>query len=565
MIFCGLKLTHDGCVALIKDSKLIFSVEMEKLNNNKRFAEIEDTSDIVSIFKMFDVNLADVDHFATDGWGSGDQEQFAIQPRLEVGKECNYLSISDNGIPYKLKLSLYEESSLKDNVLKSREFNGLKISGNAHKYSSYLHVATHIMGTYCTSPFAKNGGSSYVLVWDGGMFPRLYYVDLKSDTVENLGPIFFLIGNIYTIFSQHFGPFKVSHGFAKDSLSVAGKVMAYIALGEVKEELFKIFDEIYSTSIDYPMGFANKFATEFKEKIAGMDYKDEDILCTFHVYIEKMLINKLFKKVKRHGNKSQNICLAGGCALNIKWNSAIRNSGTFKNVYVSPFPNDSGSAIGAACCEMYKRTGNYYLEFSVYSGPNVIPSNPSDGWVSKSYDIKELAKLLNDTREPVVILNSRAELGPRALGNRSIVADVRSSRMKSILNFVKNREDYRPVSPICLESDAQKFFEPGTKDEFMLFDHKVKKEYVNEIPAILHLDGTARLQTVSKEENLWFTELLEEYRELTSIPMLCNTSANYNGSGFFPDVRSVTQWDKVNYVYSQGVLHERVKKIKFKR
>jgi carbamoyltransferase len=557
MIICGLKLTHDGAVALIEDGKLVFNVELEKLDNNLRYTSIEDTSIISNILNKYGYDLADVDYFGIDGWGGDDADELAIQPRLEICDQNNRLSALNDKEPYKLDIAKYEEKALKDNVLSELCLKGLKIGNKNLEYYSYLHVAGHILSAYCTSDFSRRNESSYILIWDGGMYPRLYYFDASLKKIENLGPIFLLIGNIYTIFSQHFGPFKVSGNFAMDNLSVAGKVMAYIALGEVRRELFKYFDEIYTEHYKSPMGFANVFANEFKKRIEGKGYTDEDILSSFHVYLEELIINKLQKKIIRFDKKCGNLCFSGGCALNIKWNSAIRNSGLFKEVYVPPFPNDSGSAIGVACCLMLNKTQNSFLDWNVYGGPEIIINEPAEGWSAKSCSIEELAKLLHDTSVPVVFLNGNAELGPRALGNRSILAAAVSPEMKKILNEVKKREYYRPISPICLDERAKEIFEPGIKDPYMLFDHNVKKSWLDRIPAVCHLDGTARLQTVSHDQNPLIAELLENYEKLSGIPLLCNTSANNKGCGFFPDVFSATSWNEINYVWCSNTLYQK--------
>lgn len=566
MRICGLKLTHDGAISVVEDGRLLFSIEMEKINNNVRFKEIEETSIIEEILEENGIKLEQIDHFVIDGWGGTNQEELAIQPRLEISELCNKISAQDCGQAYKLDVNSYEEESRTSNVLSKIECEGLRINGKKFPYSSYLHVAGHIMSSYATSPFAAKEEDSYILVWDGGMYPRLYYFDAKNKKIENLGPIFLLIGNIYTIFSQHFGPFKVQGNFAKDSLSIAGKVMAYIALGSVREELFELFDKIYNENYTTPMGFANVFANKFKEAIVEKDYKDEDILATFHVYLQNMLINKLAKKIERQEKKCSNLCISGGCALNIKWNSAIRNTGMFKEVYVSPFPNDSGSAIGMACCAMLDKIGRSNLEWSVYSGPKITKSKEqTEGWSHRPCTIEELARLLYEKEEPVVFLNDRAELGPRALGNRSILAVASSKKMKDILNMVKKRESYRPVSPICLEERAKEIFIPGTPDPYMLFDHIVRDEWKDKVPAVCHIDGTARLQTVTENQNPVIFKLLKCYENLSNIPLLCNTSANYNGSGFFPNVESAIKWGRVNYVWHDNTLYEKDEKIQFNK
>jgi carbamoyltransferase len=327
--------------------------------------------------------------------------------------------------------------------------------------------------------------------------------------------------------------------------------------------LFTQFDEIYNRCYGAPMGFANVFANEFKSKIRGQSYSDEDILCTFHHYLEELLVEKLKKKIGRYRRETGNLCLSGGCALNIKWNSAIRDSGLFDRVYTPPFPNDSGSAIGAACCALFQKTRSVSLVWDVYSGPLVAANGVAPGWVSRPCSIAELARLLHRENQPVILLSGRSELGPRALGNRSIVAPAVSPTMKDILNRIKKRESYRPVSPICLEHKAPDIFDPGTRDPYMLFDHRVRGDWLERVPAIVHLDGSARLQTVSPGENRVVAELLQEYEKLSGIPLLCNTSANFKGCGFFPDVYSATRWNRVNYAWCNHILYEKEDRVGF--
>jgi carbamoyltransferase len=156
-----------------------------------------------------------------------------------------------------------------------------------------------------------------------------------------------------------------------------------------------------------------------------------------------------------------------------------------------------------------------------------------------------------------VVLNGRAELGPRALGGRSILAAPVDAAMKDRLNDIKRREPFRPVAPICLEEHAPEIFSPGTPDPYMLFEHDVRPAWVARIPAVLHLDGTARLQTVSPAQDPDLTEILRAYHEVSGVPVLCNTSANFNGSGFFPDVATAIGWDKVDMVWEEGTLYRR--------
>jgi carbamoyltransferase len=249
--------------------------------------------------------------------------------------------------------------------------------------------------------------------------------------------------------------------------------------------------------------------------------------------------------------------VVGGCGLNIKWNSALRDSGVFDRVWVPPFPNDAGSALGTASAAMLTQTDRASLEWNVYSGPPLNAPEPLPSWEQQPCTVEELARILHEQDEPVVFLHGRAELGPRALGNRSILAPARSAKMKDLLNEYKERASYRPVAPICLEARAPEVFAPGSPDPYMLFDHEVRPEWADRVPAIRHLDGTARLQTVTADENPVVFELLTAYEALSGIPLLCNTSANFNGSGFFPDVRSAMEWGRIRLIWSDGTLYVR--------
>jgi carbamoyltransferase len=129
--------------------------------------------------------------------------------------------------------------------------------------------------------------------------------------------------------------------------------------------------------------------------------------------------------------------------------------------------------------------------------------------------------------------------------------------MTTFLNTVKGREAFRPIAPICLEGRAAEIFEPGTPDPYMLFEHVVRPDWRGRVPAIVHRDGTARLQTVADEEPGHLGRLLRAYARLSGIPVLCNTSANFNGCSFFPDAGSAMRWGRVRFVWSDTRLYTR--------
>lgn len=540
MIICGIKLTHDGAVALIDDGKLIFSHEMEKIGNNLRFSSITDFSIVHDILASYGYALEDVDRLVIDGWG-------------DIGRltpKATLISVANGKSTYTLEVAKYGTLVGKQDILKGTAFHypDYKLS-----YRSYMHVSSHAMSAYCTSPMARRGESSFILVWDGAMCPQLFYYHYPENRVENLRPLFMLNGHTYSAFAHQFPPYD---RMAEDDMSIAGKVMAYIALGKVDPGLLAQCWDIYANRLDKKsLALSTQLITEVARCGEGAAYTPADMMATFHVFLEQLLVRSLQEQIGKMTGYAKNLCFAGGCALNIKWNSAVRSSGVFDEVWVPPFPNDSGAAIGTACCEMLMATGKRYLEWNVYSGPAVAEQPVYPSWAKRSCSLAQLARLLHLTGKPVVVLNGRAELGPRALGNRSIIAPATSPAMKDTLNRIKHREPYRPVAPICTEEDAPEIFAPGTPDPYMLYDHQVRKDWVAKIPAVCHLDGTARLQTISRTGNPEIYELLAQYKKLSGIPVLCNTSANLNGRGFFPDVTSAMEWDGTDLIWSQGVIY----------
>lgn len=537
MNICGIKLTHDASVAVIEDGKLVFCHELEKIANNPRYSTMEDFGDVEAILQTNGFHLKNMDHIVIDGWGNMDES---------VGDY--YASIQYKGEELKIELAKYGHLVLHENILTPREGT---ITGTDIQYSSYMHVTGHLFSSYCTSPFPEKKESAYVLVWDGGMVPQLFYYDYDKKSVHNLKPVFWLNGNIYTAFAQQYPPFDKTN---KYDLSVSGKVMAYIAMGNSTEEMLKDFQDIYDRESQTIANVSERLMRSLYDYGTEKGHRPEDMIATFHDFLERLLTESLAAAVSKHAMPVTNLCLSGGCALNIKWNNAIRESKVFKEVWVPPFPNDSGSSIGVACCEMIRRTGNSHLRWNVYSGPQITVGAEEEGWNKTRFTEKELAQLLFNTLEPVVVLQGNAELGPRALGNRSILAAPTSPSMKDLLNQFKNREHYRPVAPICMTEMAPVYFDPGNPDPFMLFDHKVREAWIDRLPAICHLDGTARLQTVSREENGFIYRLLEAFKQYSGVGVLCNTSANLNGSGFFPDVQSAMKWGRANFIYSDGFL-----------
>ena len=559
MKILGIKLTHDGAMALVDNGRLVFSIEMEKIENYPRYASF-----CIAMPKMKEIlgtygyKLEEIDSVVIDGWDAWEA------PLISRGQdtEAKYLSIRlDDDHEFKFyELAGYGRMvTEEENILERSEF---KTVGPELSYVSYKHVSSHVIGAYCTSPFAKNKENSFILVWDGGMPPQLFYYVYSEKKVLNMGYLFPFMGYLYINFAQGFAPFSS----LKKDLSIAGKMMAYIAIGKFSSSLLEKLRKIYEGLLDEVEGIhididlvailTENFIREAKHLSEVEKINHDDMLTTFHFFVQELLLETLKEKLKDFPDLAPNLCFAGGSALNIKWNSSIRNSGLFNDIWVPPFPNDSGSAIGTACCEMIEKENITHLDWNVYCGPAVIErSYEGLDYAVSDCSLEELASILHKYDEPVVFLNGFAESGPRSLGNRSILAAPVSTHMKTRINAMKGREDYRPVAPICIEEAATAIFNPGLPDPYMLFEHTVKDNWIDKVPAIIHLDGTARLQTVNAIQNPEIYQLLSYYEKLSGIPLLCNTSANFNGSGFFADVKSVMEWGKAAFIWNDGKVY----------
>ena len=238
-----------------------------------------------------------------------------------------------------------------------------------------------------------------------------------------------------------------------------------------------------------------------------------------------------------HQTGSRNLCMAGGVALNCVMNARVRDDGPFDRVFVQPAAGDAGTALGAAYVVDVQQRGS------------AIPFTMSDAYLGPEYSEQAIRRALDRAKVPYsrprdiaaataelltkdLIMGwfqGRMEFGPRALGSRSIVASPSDPNMKDRLNNIKDREEFRPVAPAVLAERAAEYFSPPVADPFMLFVSEVVPERAHEIPAVRHVDGTARIQTVSREHAPGFHALLSAFAERSGVPVVVNTSFNSLG------------------------------------
>lgn len=260
-----------------------------------------------------------------------------------------------------------------------------------------------------------------------------------------------------------------------------------------------------------------------------------DIAKSAQVVTEEILFhmaNHLYKETKM-----DSLCLAGGVALNCVSNGKLFDNTPFRRIFVQPAAGDAGTAIGAALHVYHKKSGapRSYSMKDAYLGPSYSNQRCIDALKTFGLRYQELtndelcikvANLLS-LGKLVCWFQGRMEWGPRALGNRSLLADPRRADMKEIINLkVKQREAFRPFAPSVLEERSSEYFGNPVPSPFMLFAFKVNQEKMKDIPAVTHVDGTARPQTVNKETNPLYWSLIKEFENLTGVPILLNTSFN---------------------------------------
>lgn len=558
---CGLKLTHDGAVAVIENGVLVMAIEVEKVANGPRHAPIHTTDFITEALQTLGARPNDPIDLAVDGW--------------QKIRGISRLQVVDGNEPIGVEVAGYVATDLWQDVRSS-----IRIRGRQRPYTSYLHATGHIASAYCTSPFADPASSALVLVWDGGMPPTLFQVTAGAQRIVNLGVVLPLSGAAYPVMAHHLTAFRPEgrthkwpellgeRAAASEQrpehlldLDISGKAMAYAGLGSASDAAIGTFETVLNAWSGASFSRSLVWAERSMRELTRLGLSDPDIMASFQRFLELALVDALRIRLAALGTGTLPLCFAGGCALNLGINSALRESGLFEDVWVPPFPNDSGSAIGAACAASIRGGQPPKLEWSVYAGPELDAITRRTerrakemGWDVSECTPEQIAALLVDPRAIVAVLKGHAELGPRALGHRSLLAGAQHEHARDTLNQIKGREWFRPVAPICLEEDARRIFTPGTPDPYMLYTHQVQQRWKPRIPAVTHWDGSARLQTISKTDDVDLWRLLTEYRRLTGIPVLCNTSANLKGRGFFPDVTSAMTWGRVPYIWNGKVL-----------
>jgi len=407
-----------------------------------------------------------------------------------------------------------------------KRFSGARMSLDKWNYVEH-HIA-HAASAFFPSPFSH----AAVLTIDGRgeKTTTSYYVG-EGNELTKISEVLMphSLGLLYEEVTSYLGFLHSSDEYKVMALASYGKP---VYLDEFRS-MIKVGENgtytIGDLKLEERFGKARKRDEPFLEHHFDIAYSLQKVL-------EETVLQIVNWFQKETGE--ENLCLAGGVALNCVLNAVIRDYSNFKNIWVQPASGDAGTALGAALWVDAKARRDNKKIFTMdhcYWGPEYTDEEVEKflKWTKVSYRklenvAKETAKILAEDKI-IGWFQGRMEFGPRALGSRSILASPINSEMQAKLNEIKDREDFRPVAPVVLEEDAPQWFENAGKSPFMLFVHCVRSDKAEKIPAVRHVDGTARIQTISAEQHPRYHSLLKEFKELTGVPVLVNTSFNTRG------------------------------------
>lgn len=483
---------HDGAVAFLQDSRLIFSIEAEK-DSNYRYSAISVTEVLDAVGELNTVP----DVICMSGWWLRDHHEFVHGSERNGG----YRGVSTgSAIMHKERL----------------------LGGRADYFSS-SHERSHILCAFGMSPLPK-GTSCYALIWEGEI-GSFYEIDAQLNIV--------LVADVLTQPGNRYGLLYglADPTFPKDGpyprSSDAGKLMALASFStrrvptEPEAYLLRfLLDGPYRKLSDY------KHLDQAPHRDVGLD--DAEFRNFAGIYSDA-IFNLFYQFALNNLERGRPLVIAGGCGLNCDWNTKWKETGLFSEVFVPPVANDSGAAIGTAIDAQFHHTGDPKIAWDVYSGLAFQPEAAID---PRRYDIlDDDDALVADLLAHDLILgwaHGRYEIGPRALGNRSILAAPFKDETRFRLNEIKQREQFRPIAPVCLREDAETWFGCNHDSPHMLYTYRAATDVLR---AVTHVNGTARLQTVTSASNHKLYDLLVAFKALTGYGVLCNTSLNFKGKG----------------------------------
>lgn len=488
MLILAYKNGHDGSIAVIRDGRLIMCVESEK----DSFPRHQPTGPHALI--RVAERLGEVpDIVASGGW----HHRGGPRPRpIDAGYFGITEPIRRRGVWFGRELTWFSSS----------------------------HERSHIFMAIGMAP-GEEPDNQVVLVWEGDI-GAFYRLDAGRRIVQTV-PVLSQPGARYAALFAVSDPTFPDVGWIP-RLEDAGKLMALAAFSsptDATPDIVATIDEVMSIPNCYPVP---------KSLFRRSPIYNAGVEASSTKAAAALLSHRMFDRFAAAARETLPaglpLRISGGCGLNCEWNRSWLDDPHFSSVFVPPCADDSGSAIGTAIDAQFCETGRAKLEWNVYSGVefdmDVKPE--AAGWRSSPLDFTRLAGVIAEGAI-VAWVQGRCEIGPRALGNRSLLAEPFSPSTRDRLNAIKHREHYRPIAPCCRVEDLSAFSDDTFEDPYMLYFRRVR---VASFGAVTHVDGSARVQTVSAESHPALYTLLSSFAERTGMGVLCNTSLNFKGHGF---------------------------------
>ena len=551
---------HDSAACILKDGKILAAAQEERFTRKKHDPAYPYNA-IEFVLKYTDLNLSEVDQIV-----------FFEKPFLKFERLLEtYVAFAPKGfvsfskaMPLWIKEKLFQKKYL---------FNKLKEHDENYRSDKNIYFSDHHLSHAASAFFPSPFEEAIVLTADGvGEWATTTVAIGKGNKLEIKKEIHFphSIGLLYSAFTYYTG-FKVNSGEYKlMGLAPYGKPI-YIEkikkLIDIKEDgTFRLNQEYFNYATGLTMT-NNKFDNLFGQKPRNPKYEQinqfhMDIAASIQQVTEEIML-KLSKSIRKEYN-IENLCLAGGVALNCVANGKILKEKIFKNIWIQPAAGDAGGSLGAALALWYIEQGNKrsinseddmkgsylgceYNQNEIEKELNLIGAN----FTKFSYEdlINKTSEYLSNEKA-IGWFQGRMEFGPRALGNRSILGDPRSEKTQKNLNLkVKYRESFRPFAPSILFEDLSNWFEITVDSPYMLLVADINSEKKipmndeqkklfgieklnikrSKIPAVTHVDYSARIQTVNKKTNKRYYDLISKFKEKTGCPVIVNTSFNVRG------------------------------------
>jgi carbamoyltransferase len=533
---------HDSSACLVKDGKVIAAAEDERFTRIKHGKRPIPFSTYELPFHAMDyclkeagIHINDVEHIAYS---------FDPYPLLKAHAKDEVITLPlEPSAKRHAELGVEEWEAVWDPLFLSaivnarrhlaggwphhlqKRFVGARFDG-PYQWHYVPHHLAHAASAFHASPFEE----AAVLTLDGrGERATTTYGHGRGSQIELLGQVDMphSLGMLYEEITTHLGFLHSSDEY---------KVMALASYG--KPEFLDVFRKMIHIREDgtYTIDRVNYNDVFGPKRLRGaeLEAKHFNIAHSLQKMLEESVLE--IARILHSKTMSHNLCMAGGVALNCVMNARVRDEGPYENVWVQPAAGDAGTSLGAALWVDAKngesREKRLWKMEHAFLGPSFDESETEEFLLWSKLPYRRMRDVARETSELLARdkiigwFQGRMEFGPRALGGRSILASPISSDMQARLNDIKEREDFRPVAPVVLEEEADEWFKNAGASPFMLFVHEVRPEKAAKIPAVRHVDGTARVQTIRRDQNPVYYDLLKAFQARTGVPVLVNTSFN---------------------------------------